>query len=82
MEMKYFSSEREISYDLEFCKEVLEVISVSNEVLISQLCPTLCNPMNCSPTGSAVHEIFQAKDTGVGCHFLSLKLQKHRIEDG
>ena len=26
--------------------------------------------MNCSPPGSAVHEIFQAKDTGVGCHFL------------
>ena len=32
--------------------------------------PTLCDPMNCSPPGFAVHEIFQAKDTGVGCHFL------------
>ena len=29
MEMKYFSSEREISYGLEFCKEVLEVITMS-----------------------------------------------------
>ena len=26
--MKYFSSEREISRDLEFCKEVLEVITM------------------------------------------------------
>ena len=30
----------------------------------------LCDPMDCSPPGSSVHEIFQAKDTGVGCHFL------------
>ena len=27
----------------------------------AQLCPTLCDPMNCSPTGSSVHGIFQAK---------------------
>ena len=27
----------------------------------SKLCPTLCNPMNCSPPGSSVHEIFQAR---------------------
>ena len=26
-----------------------------------QLCPTLCNPMNCSPPGSSVHGILQAK---------------------
>ena len=26
--------------------------------------------MDCSPQGSSVHEIYQAKDTGVGCHFL------------
>ena len=29
-------------------------------VLVIQLCPTLCNPMDCSPPGSSVHEIFQA----------------------
>ena len=23
--------------------------------LVSQLCPTLCNPMGCSPPGSSVH---------------------------
>ena len=27
----------------------------------TQLCPTLCNLMDCSPPGSSVHEIFQAR---------------------
>ena len=26
-----------------------------------QLCPTLCNPMDCSPPGSSVHRILQAR---------------------
>ena len=26
-----------------------------------QLCPTLCNTMDCSPPGSSVHGILQAK---------------------
>ena len=30
-------------------------------VLISQLCPTLCNSMDCSPSGSFVHGILQAR---------------------
>ena len=29
--------------------------------LVAQSCPTLCNPMGCSPSGSSVHGIFQAK---------------------
>ena len=28
---------------------------------VTQSCPTLCNPMNYSPPGSSVHEIFHAK---------------------
>ena len=27
---------------------------------VSQLCPTLCNPMDCNPPGSSVCGIFQA----------------------
>ena len=27
--------------------------------LVAQLCPTLCDPMNCSPPGSSVHVILQ-----------------------
>ena len=29
--------------------------------LITQSCPTLCNPMDCSPPGSSVHGISQAR---------------------
>ena len=30
-------------------------------MLIIQLCPTLCNPVECSPPGSSVHGIFQTR---------------------
>ena len=29
--------------------------------LVAQLCPTLCNPMDCSPPGSSIHSILQAR---------------------
>ena len=31
------------------------------KVLVTQSCPTLCNPMDCSPPGSSVHGILQAR---------------------
>ena len=40
------------------------------ECVQAQSCLTLCNSMDCSPPGSSVHGIFQAKNTGAGCHFL------------
>ena len=45
---------------------VFVLVSLVN-VLIAQSCLTLCNPMDCSPPGSSVHGILQAR---VGCHFL------------
>ena len=36
--------------------------------LVIQSCPTFCNPMDCSPQGSYIHEYFSGKNTGVGCH--------------
>ena len=30
-------------------------------VLVAQSCPTLCNPIECSPPGPSVHEILQAR---------------------
>ena len=30
-------------------------------VLVAQSCPTLCNPTDCSPPGSSVHGILQAR---------------------
>ena len=35
-----------------------------------QSCPTLCNPVDCSPLGSSVHGDSPGKNTGVGCHAL------------
>ena len=44
-----------------------------------QLCPTLCDPIDGSPTGSPVPGILQGKNTGVGCHFL-LQCMKAKSE--
>ena len=38
--------------------------------LVVQSCPTLCDPMDCSPPGSSVHGDSPGKNTGVGCHAL------------
>ena len=32
-----------------------------SESEVTQSCPTLCDPMDCSPAGSSVHGIFQAR---------------------
>ena len=31
------------------------------EVLVTQSCPTLCDPLNCSPLGASIHGILQAR---------------------
>ena len=39
----------------------------------TQLCPTLCDPMDSSPPDSSLHgpfQVFPYKNTGVGCCFL------------
>ena len=38
--------------------------------LVTQSCPTLCDPMDCSPLGSSVYEDSPGKNTGVGSLFL------------
>ncbi|MES6266278.1 hypothetical protein U6R57_12305, partial [Cutibacterium acnes] len=35
--------------------------SVKKKVKVAQSCPTLCDPMDCSPPGSSVHGILQAR---------------------
>ena len=37
---------------------------------VAKLCLTLCDPMDCTPSGSSGHGASQGKNTGVGCHFL------------
>ena len=37
---------------------------------VTQLCPILCYPMDCSPPGSSVHGDSSGKNVGMGCHAL------------
>ena len=36
-------------------------MKVKSENEVAQSCPTLRNPMDCSPPGSSIHGIFQAR---------------------
>ena len=38
--------------------------------LVVLSCLTLCDSMDCSPSGSSVHGDSPGKNTGVGCHAL------------
>ena len=40
------------------------------KVLVTQSCPALCDPMDCSPPGSSVQGIFSGKNTEVDCYSL------------
>ena len=42
-------------------REVLIIIFVNVNVLVTQSCLTLCDPMDCSPPASSVHGILQAR---------------------
>ena len=43
------------------CHFLLQCIKVKSESEVAQSSPTLSNPMDCSPPGSSVHGIFQAR---------------------
>ena len=40
---------------------LISAIQQGDSVTHTQLCPTLCDPMDCSPPGSSVHRILQAR---------------------
>ena len=48
---------RSSNFTPRYCVDKLEDI----EMLVTHLCPTLCNPMDCGLPGSFVHGIFQAR---------------------
>ena len=43
------------------CHFLLQCMKVKSESEVAQSCLTLCDPMDCSPPGSFVHGIFQAR---------------------
>ena len=47
-------------------------MKVKSEREVAQLCPSLSDPMDCSPPGSSVHGIFQARVLEWGAIALSV----------
>ena len=43
------------------CHFLLQCRKVKSEREVAQSCPTLSDPMDCSPPGSSIHGIFQAR---------------------
>ena len=43
------------------CHFLLQCMKVKSESRVAQSCPTLCNPMDCSPPVSSVHEVLQTR---------------------
>ena len=48
-------------------------MKVKNESEVAQSCPTLSDPMDCTPPGSSVHGIFQARVLEWGAIAFSLE---------
>ena len=59
------------------CHFLLQCMKVKSESEVSQSCPTLSDPMDCSLPASSVHGIFQARVLEWGCHCL-LHIQGNR----
>ena len=49
-------------------------MKVKSKSEVTQSCPTLSDPMDCSPPGSSVHGIFQARVLEWGAIAFSVKL--------
>ena len=53
---------------------------VKSESEVAQSCPTLSDPMDCSPPGSSVHGIFQARGLEWGAiAFSEMKFKRLQI---
>ena len=50
------------------------IMKVKSESEVTQSCPTLSDPMDCSPSGSSIHGIFQARVLEWGAIAFSVKL--------
>ena len=48
------------------CHFLLQGMKVKSESEVAQSCPTASDPVDCSPPGSSVHGIFQARVLGWG----------------
>ena len=67
------------------CHFLLQCMKVKSESEVTQSCPTLSDPVDCSPPGSTVHGIFQARGLewgaiafSAGCVYICLNAQTDR----
>ena len=60
-ETKYPYKVLSFLFDLGFSNSIIFVCVCVCVCLDTQLCPTLCSAMDCSPPGASVHGIFQAR---------------------
>ena len=49
------------------CHLLLQCMKVKSESEVAESCPTLSDPMDCSPPGSSIHRIFQGRVLEWGC---------------
>ena len=56
------------------CLFLLQCMKVKSESEVAQSCPTLLDPMDCSPPGSSIHGIFQARVLEWGAIAFSKKM--------
>ena len=54
---------------------------VKSESEVAQACPTLSDPMDCSPPGSSIHGIFQARVLEWGAIALALEGFKYMLRE-
>ena len=77
------------------CHFLLQCRKVKSKSEVAQSCPTLSDPMDCSPPGSSVHGIFQARVlewdaiafsnkaasvSQFSCSIMSNSLQPHELQ--
>ena len=62
------------------CHFLLQCMKVKSEREVAQLCLTLHDPMDCSPSGSSIHGIFQARVLEWGAIAFSSFNSRHFIK--
>ena len=79
---KYWSFSSSISLSNEylglpsFMIDLFGLPAVQSESEVAQLCQTLCDPMDCNPSGSSVHGILQART--LEWVAISFSISRHR----
>ena len=63
------------------CHFLLQGVKVKSEREVAQSCPTLSNPVDCSPLGSSIHGIFRARVLEWGAIALYLRRLEMKMKD-